>query len=270
MAKTDRKLNALHNQSAKQLRKFSASSAAAMQGEVAASMPAIMSAAANGGEAAGLRVLRAATQRARRRYERANGITAIQGTVRGVRAGVATHSQNAFALNVRAIKGSATAKAQALRKASAAPLGRAGAAWERELVSTATRWGAADSSALFSKLSRTVKQAARAGPTASRTTLATLARNGRKVVTSQAQISSRRAVNVAVDRVGALRSIEIRAKAKANGSNAYIWVTVGDDRVRDEHAERNGNKFKFSEPPEDGNPGEPPNCRCSAAVVVEL
>ncbi|MDB2683091.1 phage minor head protein [Alphaproteobacteria bacterium] len=42
----------------------------------------------------------------------------------------------------------------------------------------------------------------------------------------------------------------------------YIWRTVKDDRVRDDHAEREGKIFLWGQPPEGGHPGEDFNCRC--------
>lgn len=52
----------------------------------------------------------------------------------------------------------------------------------------------------------------------------------------------------------------------------YIWNTQGDEKVRESHATRAGEMFSFDDPPEDGNPGEPENCRCWAEPVagVEL
>ena len=49
----------------------------------------------------------------------------------------------------------------------------------------------------------------------------------------------------------------------------YIWHTMGDDKVRSEHAARNGQIFDFDNPPEGGNPGDAPNCRCWAEPIEE-
>lgn len=59
----------------------------------------------------------------------------------------------------------------------------------------------------------------------------------------------------------------------ADGSEAtgkYIWNTQGDEKVRESHATRAGEMFSFDNPPEDGNPGEPENCRCWAEPVAEV
>ena len=47
----------------------------------------------------------------------------------------------------------------------------------------------------------------------------------------------------------------------------YIWRTVGDNRVRSEHAVRDGKTFSWDNPPDGGHPGEAPNCRCTAEDV---
>jgi len=49
----------------------------------------------------------------------------------------------------------------------------------------------------------------------------------------------------------------------------YIWHTMGDNHVRSEHAARNGQIFDFDNPPEGGNPGDAPNCRCWAEPIEE-
>lgn len=56
----------------------------------------------------------------------------------------------------------------------------------------------------------------------------------------------------------------------AAGVEKYIWRTALDERVRPEHAEREGETFSWDDPPDDGHPGEPINCRCYAEPVIEL
>jgi hypothetical protein len=55
----------------------------------------------------------------------------------------------------------------------------------------------------------------------------------------------------------------------ANKEGKYIWHTVGDGKVRSTHAERDGKTFSWDDPPEGGNPGEAPNCRCWAEDTEE-
>lgn len=56
--------------------------------------------------------------------------------------------------------------------------------------------------------------------------------------------------------------------AENNPDKYYIWRTVGDDKVRDSHAEREGCIFSWDDAPEGGHPGEDYNCRCIAEPYV--
>jgi uncharacterized protein with gpF-like domain len=59
----------------------------------------------------------------------------------------------------------------------------------------------------------------------------------------------------------------VKALSRAAGqkqSGAYIWRTVGDDKVRGAHAALNGTLRDFSDSPD---PGEDFNCRCWAEPV---
>ncbi len=49
------------------------------------------------------------------------------------------------------------------------------------------------------------------------------------------------------------------------GVTHYFWRTAGDERVRDSHASKEGERFAWDSPPSDtGHPGEDINCRCYA------
>ena len=61
-----------------------------------------------------------------------------------------------------------------------------------------------------------------------------------------------------------------RERAGEIGSTEYAWRTRLDDRVRPEHAAREGATFPWTDPPSDGHPGEPWGCRCNAEVIVPL
>ena len=52
------------------------------------------------------------------------------------------------------------------------------------------------------------------------------------------------------------------------GIEQYVWRSQGDALVRPEHATRNGQVFDWDDPPDDGNPSFPFNCRCYAAPYV--
>ncbi len=48
------------------------------------------------------------------------------------------------------------------------------------------------------------------------------------------------------------------------GFPGYIWMTQLDGRVRDSHSELHGQYFTWQSGSDEGNPGDPPNCRCYA------
>lgn len=77
-------------------------------------------------------------------------------------------------------------------------------------------------------------------------------------------IAERRAALIARDQVGKFYGQVQRARQKELGITRYVWRTSMDERVREEHAEREGEVFEWSEPPDDGHPGFPINCRCTA------
>jgi SPP1 gp7 family putative phage head morphogenesis protein len=229
-----------HVASARSLSKLRAASAQALQAHVAAAMPGVLKAAAAGGEAAGVRALRKATTAAARAYRAKVG------------KGVALEAARSIEGHVLASLGVQT------------PLGRAGATWRAQAARRVGAWGAADASALQSKLRAAVRAAAKLGPDASAADLRRQETRARKVVQSQVEIARRRAANAAVDEVGNLAAVASRTAAKDRGEDEYIWRTMNDDRVRDEHAALEGTVRKWSESP---LPGEPPNCRCVAEPV---
>lgn len=79
-----------------------------------------------------------------------------------------------------------------------------------------------------------------------------------------------RARAVARDQVGKLYGNLQQVRQRALGIESYIWRTVQDDRVREEHEEREGDEFRWDDPPEDGHPGEAVNCRCYPEPVIRL
>lgn len=80
----------------------------------------------------------------------------------------------------------------------------------------------------------------------------------------------RRAALIARDQIGSLNGQVNAARQEALGITKFIWRTVNDSRVRDEHADLDGNEFEYSDPPGEGLPGEPINCRCYAEPVFEF
>lgn len=76
-----------------------------------------------------------------------------------------------------------------------------------------------------------------------------------------------RAKLIARDQIGKLNGELTEQRQKGIGVEEYLWRTVGDSRVRAEHAARAGKRFKWSRPPPDGHPGTPIQCRCYAEPV---
>ena len=75
------------------------------------------------------------------------------------------------------------------------------------------------------------------------------------------------------DRIGSwetdsLNTEYTRRFHEAAGIDSYTWITQRDDDVRPAHEEREGEVFKWANPPDDGHPGVPPNCRCSPMPVL--
>lgn len=51
------------------------------------------------------------------------------------------------------------------------------------------------------------------------------------------------------------------------GIEQYRWSTSRDEKVRESHEALEGRIFDWSNPPEEGHPGEPINCRCAPIPV---
>lgn len=60
-----------------------------------------------------------------------------------------------------------------------------------------------------------------------------------------------------------------RQRHEALGFVAYYWRTVGDDRVRTTHRAREGELFRWDDPPEGGHPSEDWGCRCYAEPQLD-
>jgi SPP1 gp7 family putative phage head morphogenesis protein len=81
--------------------------------------------------------------------------------------------------------------------------------------------------------------------------------------------SKYRAERIARDQIGKFNGQLTELRQTQAGVSSYVWRTSLDERVRDEHAQREGKKFDWSDPPADGHPGEAINCRCYAEPVLE-
>lgn len=86
----------------------------------------------------------------------------------------------------------------------------------------------------------------------------------RDELASEFGFSEHRAEVIARDQIGKFYGQANAARQRELGVTHFIWRTSGDERVRDEHEARNGERYSYEEPPDGELPGEPILCRCSA------
>jgi SPP1 gp7 family putative phage head morphogenesis protein len=83
-------------------------------------------------------------------------------------------------------------------------------------------------------------------------------------------VTDSRADLIARDQISKLNGQLNELRQTDLGITQYIWSTAHDERVRESHAEKDGETFDWDDPPEDtGNPGEDINCRCVALPVFD-
>jgi len=80
-----------------------------------------------------------------------------------------------------------------------------------------------------------------------------------------------RAKIIARDQTSKMNSAFNEVRQQSLGIERYEWQSSGDERVRESHAEKDGNIYRWDDPPEDtGHPGQDILCRCTAIPIVEL
>lgn len=96
-------------------------------------------------------------------------------------------------------------------------------------------------------------------------------------IEQEIDITKRHARMIARDQIGKLNAEITRSQQKDAGVSEYIWSSVQDERVRDRHAELNGKRYKWGEPPivdertgRRAEPGEDYQCRCVALPVFDI
>jgi SPP1 gp7 family putative phage head morphogenesis protein len=86
-------------------------------------------------------------------------------------------------------------------------------------------------------------------------------------------VAESRARLIARDQVGKFYAALNHARQKELGVERFVWRTVGDARVRDEHEELDGEVFSYDDPPvvegEEALPGEQIQCRCWAEPILD-
>ena len=91
----------------------------------------------------------------------------------------------------------------------------------------------------------------------------------------------KRAALIARDQAAKFNGNLNRIRQMQAGITEYVWKTSLDERVRGNpsgkypsakpsHWDREGKRFKWSDAPSDGHPGEPINCRCTARPVFKV
>ncbi|MFZ2587735.1 MAG: phage minor head protein [Alphaproteobacteria bacterium] len=84
-------------------------------------------------------------------------------------------------------------------------------------------------------------------------------------ITKLSSLSDERLLDVVNAMVEFEKSIEGTIDVISFGKTGkYIWRTSHDEKVRTDHAARDGKVFDFANPPQGGNPREDYNCRCKA------
>lgn len=79
-----------------------------------------------------------------------------------------------------------------------------------------------------------------------------------------------RAMLIARDQSSKLNAALTQARHEEVGIKKYMWSTSGDERVRESHAEKDGQIFEYVNPPADtGHPGHDVNCRCVQIPVLD-
>ena len=87
-------------------------------------------------------------------------------------------------------------------------------------------------------------------------------------IQTQFGVNKNRATLIAQDQILSANARITQIRAESLGINEYVWETVGDSRVRDEHRALAGKTFSWDKPPAEGHPGTPIRCRCRAGLVL--
>lgn len=82
-------------------------------------------------------------------------------------------------------------------------------------------------------------------------------------------VTERRAQLIARDQIGKLDGQLTRERHLELGITRFMWQTSEDERVRDEHVDRNQKVYSYDNPPDGELPGQPIQCRCVAIPVMD-
>lgn len=83
--------------------------------------------------------------------------------------------------------------------------------------------------------------------------------------------TTKRAKLIARDQSSKLNSALSQQRQQNLGVEEYIWVTADDGRVRESHADNDGKRFRWDDPPKKtGHPGNDIQCRCVARPIINI
>lgn len=91
-----------------------------------------------------------------------------------------------------------------------------------------------------------------------------------KEIEAEYDIPKNRAKLIANDQIGKLNGRLTEKRQKGIGVKKYKWRGSLDERERDSHVDREGVTFSWDDPPNDGHPGQPIRCRCTAEAELPL
>lgn len=89
-------------------------------------------------------------------------------------------------------------------------------------------------------------------------------------LSEQMGIERRHAEFIARDQTTKLGNDLNQLRQEQAGITQYIWRHSGKVNYREDHKDRDGQVFNWDDPPEDGHPGEAPNCGCTAEAYIEV
>jgi SPP1 gp7 family putative phage head morphogenesis protein len=85
------------------------------------------------------------------------------------------------------------------------------------------------------------------------------------------KVTENRARLISRDQTSKMNSSLNQQRQQNLGVEEYIWRTAEDDRVRPDHASKDGKTFRWDKPPKDtGHPGEDIQCRCIAQPLIKI
>jgi SPP1 gp7 family putative phage head morphogenesis protein len=89
-----------------------------------------------------------------------------------------------------------------------------------------------------------------------------------KEIRAVSDATESRAELISVDQIGSLNGQLTQYRQQGIGVKSYRWTGVLDRRERPLHVAREGQVFRWDQPPSDGHPGMPIRCRCWASAIM--